>query len=57
MKIAEEDFDAAVSLLRDRGQDVEEMTFGEHHGRAAYVDDPDGNVVELWTWDVAKHLR
>jgi hypothetical protein len=24
--------------------------------RAAYVDDPDGNVVELWTWDVARHL-
>ena len=26
-------------------------------GRAAYVDDPDGNVVELWTWDVGEHLR
>ena len=26
------------------------------HGRALYVDDPDGNVVELWTWDVARHL-
>ena len=24
---------------------------------AAYLDDPDGNVVELWTWDVARHLR
>jgi len=57
MKIAEDEFDAAVSLLRDRGQDVQTMTFGEHHGRAAYVDDPDGNVVELWTWDVAGHLR
>ena len=22
--------------------------------RAAYVDDPDGNVVELWTWDVGE---
>ncbi len=57
MKIEEDDFDAAVSLLRERGQDVETMTFGEHHGRAAYVDDPDGNVVELWTWDVGNHLR
>ena len=57
MKIAEPDFDAAVSVLRDRGQDVKEVSFGEHHGRAAYVDDPDGNVVELWTWDVAEHLR
>ena len=26
-------------------------------GRAAYVTDPDGNVVELWTWDVGEHLR
>lgn len=57
MQIAEADYDAAVSLLRERGQDVNEMTFGESHGRAAYVDDPDGNVVELWTWDVANHLR
>jgi catechol 2,3-dioxygenase-like lactoylglutathione lyase family enzyme len=57
MKIAEEDFDRAVSLLRERGQNVQQMTFGETHGRAAYVDDPDGNVVELWTWDVANHLR
>jgi catechol 2,3-dioxygenase-like lactoylglutathione lyase family enzyme len=56
MHIAEADYDAAVHLLRERGQDVKEMSFGEH-GRAAYVDDPDGNVVELWTWDVAGHLR
>ena len=57
MQIAEADFDAAVSLLQERGQDVRLMSFGEHHGRAAYVNDPDGNVVELWTWDVAGHLR
>ena len=57
MQIAEVDYDAAVALLRERGQEVKEITFGESHGRAAYVDDPDGNVVELWTWDVANHLR
>jgi catechol 2,3-dioxygenase-like lactoylglutathione lyase family enzyme len=57
MKIAEEDFDAAVERLRRRGQEVKTMAFGTSHGRAAYVDDPDGNVVELWTWDVAEHLR
>jgi catechol 2,3-dioxygenase-like lactoylglutathione lyase family enzyme len=57
MKIAEEDFDAAVELLRERGEEVEVMRFGDSHGRAAYVNDPDGNVVELWTWDVAGHLR
>ncbi len=26
-------------------------------GRAAYVTDPGGHVVELWTWDVAEHLK
>ena len=57
MRIEERDFDAAVALLRERGQDVETMKFGDTHGRAAYVTDPDGNVVELWTWDVAEHLR
>jgi catechol 2,3-dioxygenase-like lactoylglutathione lyase family enzyme len=57
MKIAEADFDAAVAALRERGQEVEVLRFGESQGRAAYVDDPDGNVVELWTWDVGEHLR
>jgi len=56
MHIAEDDYDSAVTLLRDRGQDVEEIAF-DGAGRAAYVTDPDGNVVELWTWDVAEHLR
>jgi catechol 2,3-dioxygenase-like lactoylglutathione lyase family enzyme len=56
MHIDEADYDAAVALLRDRGQDVEEIPF-DGAGRAAYVTDPDGNVVELWTWDVAEHLR
>ena len=57
MKIAEEDYDEAVALLRSRGQEVKERAFAEGHGRAAYFDDPDGNVVELWTWDVGNHLR
>jgi catechol 2,3-dioxygenase-like lactoylglutathione lyase family enzyme len=57
MKIAEEDYDAAVADLRQSGQEVQEIEFSESHGRAAYVDDPDGNVVELWTWDVGEHLR
>ena len=56
MHIADPDYDAAVSLLRDRGEEVEEIGF-DGAGRAAYVTDPDGNVVELWTWDVAEHLR
>jgi catechol 2,3-dioxygenase-like lactoylglutathione lyase family enzyme len=57
MQIAESDYDAAVVRLRERGLEVEEMRFGDTHGRSAYVDDPDGNVVELWTWDVGEHLR
>jgi catechol 2,3-dioxygenase-like lactoylglutathione lyase family enzyme len=56
MHIAEADYDRAVERLRGLGQKVEEIDFG-HEGRAAYVDDPDGNVVELWTWDVGEHLR
>ena len=56
LHIEEADYDAAVERLRSLGQEVEEIAF-EGAGRAVYVDDPDGNVVELWTWDVAKHLR
>jgi catechol 2,3-dioxygenase-like lactoylglutathione lyase family enzyme len=56
MHIDDADYDSAVGLLRDRGQDVEEIAF-DGAGRAAYVTDPDGNVVELWTWDVSEHLR
>ena len=56
MHIDDTDYDSAVALLRERGADVEEMAF-DGAGRAAYVTDPDGNVVELWTWDVAEHLR
>jgi catechol 2,3-dioxygenase-like lactoylglutathione lyase family enzyme len=57
MHISDEDYDAAVERLRSRGQEVEEIEFSDGRGRAAYVDDPDGNVVELWTWDVSEHLR
>ena len=58
MHLADSDYEAAVALLRGRGAEVEEHAFGTRPGsRAAYVTDPDGNVVELWTWDVAGHLR
>jgi YD repeat-containing protein len=56
MHLAEDDYDGAVALLRERDAEVEEIAF-DGAGRAAYVRDPDGNVVELWTWDVAGHLR
>jgi catechol-2,3-dioxygenase len=58
LHLAEEHYDAAVERLRAHGLAVEQHTFaGYADSRAAYVDDPDGNVVELWTWDVANHLR
>jgi catechol 2,3-dioxygenase-like lactoylglutathione lyase family enzyme len=58
MHIPGERYDAAVAALCERGQDVVEHAFpGADDSRAAYVTDPDGHVVELWTWDVAGHLR
>jgi catechol 2,3-dioxygenase-like lactoylglutathione lyase family enzyme len=54
LHIAEDGFDGAVERLRKHGYEPEVL---ETSGRAAYVSDPDGNVVELWTWDVARHMR
>ncbi len=49
MHIGEDDYDAAVARLREHGLTVHEEDF-EESGKAMYVTDPDGNVVELWTW-------
>ena len=49
MHIGEDDYDAAVARLREHGRDVHEEDF-EESGKAMYLTDPDGNVVELWTW-------
>ena len=58
MHLPPDRYDAAVATLRERGQEVEEHRFAAYDdSRAAYVADPDGNVVELWTYDVANHLR
>jgi catechol 2,3-dioxygenase-like lactoylglutathione lyase family enzyme len=57
MHIAEEHYDAAVAELRAKGAEVAEHAFGgSQRSRAAYLADPDGHLVELWTWDVAGHL-
>ena len=51
------DFDAAVERLRGHGYEPEVVSFEEDgRGRSLYVTDPDGNVVECWTWDVSGHL-
>jgi catechol 2,3-dioxygenase-like lactoylglutathione lyase family enzyme len=58
LHLADADYEAAVERIRAHAQEVEEHTFGSYDGsRAAYVTDPDGNVVELWTYDVARHLE
>jgi catechol 2,3-dioxygenase-like lactoylglutathione lyase family enzyme len=58
MHLAEAHYDQAVRRLRAARLEVQEETFGGYSGsRACYVTDPDGNVVELWTWDVSEHLR
>ena len=49
MHIGEVDYEPTVARLRELGLDVHEEDF-EDSGRAAYVTDPDGNVVELWSW-------
>jgi catechol 2,3-dioxygenase-like lactoylglutathione lyase family enzyme len=52
--LAESDFDATVSYLQAHGLHVEvHESRDEGRGRAVYVADPDGNVVELWTLDVS----
>jgi catechol-2,3-dioxygenase len=43
--------------LRQHGYDPEIVSFDDNdRGRSLYVSDPDGNVVECWTWDVKGHL-
>ena len=57
LHIEDTDFDAAVERLREQGYDPEIVNFEDDgRGRSLYVADPDGNVVECWTWDVAGHL-
>ena len=55
LHLGDADFEPALERLRAHGYDPEVHPF-DGRGRAAYVPDPDGNVVELWTWDVAGHL-
>jgi catechol-2,3-dioxygenase len=52
LQIAEEDYEATVERLRGCGLEVFEDDFGG--SRAAYVTDPDGNVVEFWTGDISR---
>ncbi len=58
MHIADADFDDAVERLRSHEYEPEVVVFADpDRGRALYVTDPDGNVVELWTFEVGEHLN
>ena len=60
MGLTRESYDAVVERLRQHGYTVLDHDHGKYahgRGRAAYVTDPGGHVVEFWTWDVAEHLR
>jgi catechol 2,3-dioxygenase-like lactoylglutathione lyase family enzyme len=57
LHLAPQDYEAAVAPLRSDPAFLEEQRFpGADDSCAAYLRDPDGNVVELWTWDVGRHL-
>jgi catechol 2,3-dioxygenase-like lactoylglutathione lyase family enzyme len=61
MGVAADSYDALLERLRKHGYEVldhDHGGYGPHgRGRAAYVTDPGGHVVEFWTWDVATHLK
>jgi catechol-2,3-dioxygenase len=53
-QIARELLDSLLDRLRSRGVEVEgPIQLGDD--RAIYVTDPDGNVVEFWTQDMAEY--
>jgi catechol-2,3-dioxygenase len=57
MHVDDAGYETILARLRERGHEPEERAFRNYDGsRALYVTDPDGNVVEFWTWDVARHL-
>ncbi len=56
LRVEEADFPAIVQRLEAHGLSVHTEHFGGGRGDAVYVTDPDNNVVEFWTWDVAEHL-
>lgn len=60
LHLRDEDFDDAVARLRAHGLEPQverRRRRGRTRSRSAYVDDPDGNCVELWTQDVGDYLQ
>jgi catechol 2,3-dioxygenase-like lactoylglutathione lyase family enzyme len=62
LHVEERDFDELVKTLREGGLDVPVHEFGglggvERPSRSAYVDDPDGHLVEFWTASMTDYTR
>jgi catechol-2,3-dioxygenase len=56
MHVPREALDGILERLRERGAEVEgPVQLGAD--RAIYLTDPDGNVVELWTQDMAEYAE
>jgi catechol 2,3-dioxygenase-like lactoylglutathione lyase family enzyme len=61
LHVEEESFDPLVAALRERGVEVPVHEFGplgsgDRASRAAYVEDPDGHLVEFWTARMSDYL-
>jgi catechol 2,3-dioxygenase-like lactoylglutathione lyase family enzyme len=59
MQLPADAYEALITRLRNRGYTVldhDHSAYAHGRGRAAYVTDPGGHVVEFWTWDVTGHL-
>jgi catechol 2,3-dioxygenase-like lactoylglutathione lyase family enzyme len=59
MGLPAKSYGAVVERLRKHGYTVldhDHSKYAHGRGRAAYVTDPGGHVVEFWTWEVATHL-
>jgi catechol 2,3-dioxygenase len=54
--LAEAEFDRLCERLAARGAELD-GPYQLGPGRATYVTDPDGNVVEFWTQDMAEYAR
>ena len=53
-QVSDQEVDELLNRFQERGLDIEgPVQLGP--GRAIYVTDPDGNVVEFWSQDMAKY--
>lgn len=57
LTVAEQDYEPMVAQIRAHGEHVDENYFGDDPKapgmRSAYVEDPDGNIVEIWSRNLA----